>query len=417
MPRRTTIYLLLEMSRQFTREIFHGMIRWSNIYGPVSFVAATGGDLCQSLPQLGSRENIGLIARLPTPGVVEAVQKIKIPLITIEPSVEEYVQIKQQLQISEIVSNSPAIAQLGFDHFRARGFRQFGFCGLPHRIWSSNRQEAFIKCAEDADCPCSVYPIPKDAENLSPEKERPHLAAWLQSLPKPIAILCCNDDRGAQLIQVCQEYDILVPDEVAVLGVDNDELLCELSTPKLSSVKLDLENVGFEAMDLLWKMISGTKSGYHRIPLEPLRITTRNSTDVVSLEDDIVNRAIRFIRNSYQMPIGVSDVARELDISRRTLERHFFEVLHSSVWEQIQTFRLEQARHLLEETGETVERIAILSGFQNIKPMLRFFYQREGITPSEYRQKKNEKALSPEVLQKKTKRRKAKKEQKILKEQ
>lgn len=390
MPQRATIYLLLEMSRQFTREIFHGMIRWSHIYGPVSFITTTGGHIRRSIPQLNSTKNIGLIARLTTPGVVDAVRRMKIPLVTIEPSVEKYVRIKQRLQVSEIVSNSPAIAQLGFQHFRSRGFRHFGFCGLPQRIWSSNRQESFVQYVQEAGFSCFVYPIPQSKWNTSPEKERPLLASWLRLLPKPIAIMCCNDDRGAQLIDICRENEILVPDEIAILGVDNDELLCELSNPQLSSVKLDLENVGFQAMDLLWKMISGSQSGYHRIPLDPLRIITRNSSDVVSQDDDIVNRAMRFIRTSYQIPIGVNEVARELDISRRTLERHFSDVLRCSVWEQIQIFRLEQAKRLLEETDDTVERIAQLSGFQNLKPMLRFFQMREGGTPSEYRKKNKE---------------------------
>ncbi|MDO5552579.1 MAG: DNA-binding transcriptional regulator [Planctomycetia bacterium] len=384
MPQRATYYLLLETSRHFTREIFRGAIRWSNLYGPVTFIVSTG-HVDQELPRLRDIENVGVIARLPTPGVVDAVRELKVPVVTIEPSLEEYVRIKQELGISEIISDAAAIAGMAFDYFLERGFHNFAYCGLPCRIWSQLREEAFSQLVVDHGGLCHIYPQPDKRQVLSREKEQPYLVNWLKSLPKPVAILTCNDDRGSLLLETCQRLGYLVPDEIAVLGIDNDDLICELTTPPLSSIAFNLSDVGFQAADLLWNLISGAATGYHRIDVLPTEIVTRLSTDVLAQDNEVVNLATRFIRTCYQRPIGVAEVARDLNLSRRTLERHFSVVLGCSVREQIDQFRLNHAKSLLIETDDPVERIARLSGFGNLKPMLRAFSQYEGTTPGKYR--------------------------------
>lgn len=386
MPRRLTFYLLPETSRHFTREIFRGVIRWSNLYGPASLIVSTG-HVEQELPRLKKTENIGVIARLHAPGVIEAVKNLQIPLVTIEPSREEFVKIKEEYQISEMVSNASAIAAMAMEHFTARGFRNFAFCGLPQRIWSTNRQIAFVQNVEALGGVCKVYPI-GTGPVLSREEEGPKLVNWLKSIPKPVAVLACNDDRGAQLIEACAVADLSVPDQVAILGIDNDDLVCELTSPALSSIAFDLKKVGFQAAHLLWQLVSKSVTGYHRIPVEPTHVATRLSTDVMAQDDELVAGAIRYIREMFQRPIGVADIAREMDVSRRTLERRFAAVLGRSVREQIEMFRFEQARQLLLQTNDSVETIALLSGFQHLKPMLRVFLRNEGVGPSAYRANK-----------------------------
>ena len=383
MPQRLTFYLLLETSRHFTREIFRGVIRWSNLYGPATLIVSTG-HVEQELPQLKMIENIGVIARLHAPGVIEAVKRLQIPLVTIEPSLEEFVKIKDEYQISEMVSNASAIASMAMRHFTSRGFHHFAFCGLPQRIWSTNRQKAFVRNVEAIGAQCHVYPV-GNGPVLSREEESPKFVAWLKSLPKPVAILACNDDRGAQLIQACTIAGISVPDQIAILGIDNDDLVCELTSPALSSIAFDLKRVGFEAANLLWQLACRSVTGYHRIPVEPTHVATRLSTDVMAQDDELVAGAIRYIRGTFQRPIGVADVAREMDVSRRTLERRFTTALGRSVREQIELFRFEQARQLLLQTNDSVETIAILSGFQHFKPMLRVFLRNEGVSPTAYR--------------------------------
>jgi len=390
MPQQTTFHFLLETSRHFTRTLLRGVVRWSNLYGPVTLVASPGHVeqqfILSSAKQL-AKQKVGIIARLSTPGVVEARRKYGIPVVTIEPSLEKDAVIKRKLEISEILSNSPQIARMGAEHFVASGFRRFAYCGLPLRHWSDVREREFHHAITSRGYECHIYPFPDRLRLMSRAEEHPFLAAWLASLPKPIAVMTCNDDRGAQIIETCNFEGYQVPEQIAVLGVDDDDLICELTHPSLSSIRLDLENAGFRAAELLFALISRKVSGYHCISLEPTRIVPRASSVVTEHEDIMIRSAIRFIRNNYQSPIGAAEVARELDVSRRTLERRFASILGRSILERIHSFRLEQARDLLIETDDSVEQIAESAGFANLKQMLRVFKKFVNMTPSQFREK------------------------------
>lgn len=386
MPQHTTFYILLETSRHFTRMLLRGVIRWSNLYGPVTLVVSSG-HVDPQLPKLTDARNVGIISRLSSPGVLEAKREFDVPIITIEPSLPEQVALKEELQISEIQSNSPKIARMGADYFLSRDFRNFAYCGLPLRIWSSVREKEFAREIGFHQRECHVYPFPDSGRLMSREEEYPYLARWLASLPKPVALMTCNDDRGAQIIEICNFEGYLVPDQVAVLGVDNDDLICELSRPALSSIALDLENTGFEAAQTLWNLVSRKVSGYQCVRLEPSGIVTRHSSDVTAQEDTLIYRAICFIRNNYQSAIGPMEVAKALDVSRRTLERRFAAVLNMSIRDRIQLFRLEQAKELLIYTNDSIEQIAETTGFCHLKPMLRAFMKYEEISPGNYRKR------------------------------
>ena len=393
MPQRTTFYVLLETSRHFTRTLLRGVIRWSNLYGPATIIAAPG-HVEQRLPRLHNPSRVGIISRLSTPGVIEARRDFGVPIVTIEPALEELRLVQKELEISEILSDSPQIAKMGAEHLMARGFRYFAFCGLPLRIWSDIREREFFREITSQGFACSLYPHPDPSRLLSPDEEYPYLATWLASLPKPVAVMACNDDRGVQLIEICNAEGYLIPEQIAVLGVDNDELICELTQPALSSITFDLEKAGFQAAHILWNLVVGNMEGYHCIPLPPQRIVARLSSDVMAQNDSLINQAIRFIRRNYQSPIGTDDIARKLDVSRRTLERRFSQELNQTIREQIQRFRLEQAKELLVYTEDSVEYIAELTGFGNLKQIHRSFKKFEGVTPAEFR--KHARLSSPE---------------------
>ena len=386
MPQRTTFHVLLETSRHFTRMLLRGVVRWSNLYGPVT-IATAPGHVEQRLPRLDHSSRVGIISRLSTPGIIEARRELGIPIVTIEPSLEELLTVKEELEISEILSDSPQIAQMGAEHFLSRNFRHFAYCGLPLRIWSDIREREFHREITSHGFDCSIYPLPDPTRLFPPEEEYPYLTKWLAALPKPVAVMACNDDRGVQLVEICNFEGWHVPEQVAVLGVDNDDLICELTQPALSSVAFDLEDAGFRAAQVLWNLVSGNASGYHCISLKPQRIVTRLSSDVTAQDDPLIRRTLRFIRNNYQSPIGVAEVAQGLDISRRTLERRFMQVLNRTVREQIQRCRFEQAKELLLHTEDSVERIAELTGFGNLKQMLRSFEKFEGMSPANFRRK------------------------------
>jgi len=213
------------------------------------------------------------------------------------------------------------------------------------------------------------------------------LKKWLHSLPKPVGMLACDDDRAHQILEICKEENIRIPQDISILGVGNDEILCNLASPPLSSIVIDLVSVGYEAVGTLVDMISGKTERPPDISMNPQWVTPRLSTDFLAVKDAVVVRAMQFIRQNYLRPIGVDDVVRYIDVSRRTLEVRFFKATERSIAEEIQYHRLQRAKRLLTQTDDPVTSIAEPSGFVNFRSLLHAFHAVEGCTPTEYREK------------------------------
>jgi len=197
--------------------------------------------------------------------------------------------------------------------------------------------------------------------------------------------MACNDACGREVLQACAEAGLRVPDEVAVIGVDNDEMMCELSNPPLSSVALDLERAGYEAARLLDALMSGQTDEEPAVWVRPTQVATRRSSDVIAQEDSLVARALQTIRENARRTISVSDVVDELRISRRTLERRFFRAIGRTVLSEIMRCRLQHAKQLLLETNLPCHQVAGEAGFGSLKTFNRAFSRKEGTTPQSFR--------------------------------
>jgi LacI family transcriptional regulator len=294
---------------------------------------------------------------------------------------------------SEILTDSPAIAQMVADHFVAHGLRSFAFCGFSHCPWSYRREEAFYRKITERGFPCSTHRI--DIANWmrhgdwirSFGKEQGHLTRWLKSLPRSTGVMACNDMCGRQVLESCADAGLRVPAQVAVVAVDNDELICELSQPPLSSVALDVEKAGYEAARLLSEMMAGRAEKRKRVvPVVPLWVVGRRSSDLVFKGDPLVADGLRFIKDHAGLGIGVPDVVAEMGVSRRTLERRFFHALGGSVLAEINRSRLDRAKCLLQETTLPVYRVAAEAGFANTRMFNRNFRRVEGCPPKIFRQ-------------------------------
>ena len=211
------------------------------------------------------------------------------------------------------------------------------------------------------------------------------MTAWLQSLAKPVGVMACNDVRGRQVIEACLEAGLRVPDDVAVLGVDEDRLLCELANPPLSSVVLNLDRAGYQAAELLDGLMAGRLQPPQRILAEALWIIPRRSTDVLAIEDRHVAAAVRFIRDHCREAIAVGDVVSQANISRRGLEIRFQHVLGRSIRQQIQRVRLGWSQRLLVETNLSAEKIAHACGFSSLSYLSSVFRRELGTTLTDYR--------------------------------
>jgi len=224
--------------------------------------------------------------------------------------------------ISTIVTDSQQIAQYAAEYLLDRGFRHFAFCGFKGIPWSEKRFECFDRALEENGI-ATVHRFNSSIRKSSHCKtERIEIAEWLKKLPKPLCVFACNDDRAVYVLEACKIAGLSIPQEVAVLGVDNDELVCKLSSPPLSSIELNFDKIGFTAAQHLDELIQKT-SQVRVIGFGPIEVVTRQSTDTLAIEDENIVNALIFIENNFRKPIQVSDVVRATCLSRRVLEIRF----------------------------------------------------------------------------------------------
>ncbi|ULQ53281.1 AraC family transcriptional regulator [Flavihumibacter fluvii] len=277
--------------------------------------------------------------------------------------------------------------QMGAEYFVKKGFKNFAFYGFKNIVWSRERSEGYESYLHNLGF--DVYHFEHEelhTTNLWYYKPSA-LSKWLQSLPKPIAIMACDDARGQHITEACKHADIRIPDDVIVLGVDNDEMTCNLSDPPLSSVNLDTEKGGYEAARLMDLMIQGKIKKPQNVMVMPTYIVTRQSTDIAAASDEHISLALNYIHKNLENEIHVSDVLGQVPISRRSLEKRFLEVTGTSVYKYIFKLRMQRFSQRLLETDKRISEIALDAGFTLTNNISRQFKQIHGCTPGEYRKK------------------------------
>jgi LacI family transcriptional regulator len=287
----------------------------------------------------------------------------------------------------QILVASEAAGQMGATALLSLGLRHFGYCGLRGLEFSDNRGLGFERAIREAGHEAITYSPLAQHLGQSWYHELKHLARWLQSLPKPAGLMACNDDRARMLVQICHISHIRVPDDIAIIGVDNDEQVCDSSSPPLSSVALATHKAGYEAAALLDSMMQGRSVRQALITVNPTHVVSRQSTDTLAVGDPIVVRALRFIRDNANKDIRVADLREAVGISRRALQDRFKQYLGCTPLEEIHRCRIERLARLLVETNMTIGRIAAVSGFEVDAHVSRFFARHTGVTPLEYRRR------------------------------
>ncbi|NVO21259.1 MAG: DNA-binding transcriptional regulator [Bacteroidetes bacterium] len=275
--------------------------------------------------------------------------------------------------------------ELGAEYFLKKGFRNFAFYGFKNIVWSRERAEGY-----ERHLTAQGYTVHHFDQEQAPSRElwyyKPSaLSQWLQSLPKPVAIMACDDERGQHITEACKHAKIQIPEEIAVLGVDNDEMTCNLSDPPLSSIGLDTVRGGYEAARLMDLMINKQVVIPQDIIVGPTQVITRQSTDIASASDKYMAKALKFIHQNIDNRINVADVLREVPFSRRALEKRFQETTGIGVYKYIYNLQIQKFAQRLLETDKTIFEIALEAGFGNSKNISRQFKQVKGCTPNEYR--------------------------------
>jgi LacI family transcriptional regulator len=331
---------------------------------------------------LRSKKWHGVISRHTTPALVQACAELKIPLVDLN-------DIPPYPGVPKIRPDNAAIGHLGAEHFMERGFRSFGFCGFKNDHWACERRDGFVEALRLGGHNCDVFDVeyPGDLTPFWDAKQTTALAAWLRRLPKPVAIMACLDMRGLQVIAAAQHAGLLVPEEVSVLGANNDTIRCELAYPPLSSAAPNPFQSGYQAAETLALLMAGKKVPEHDVRIDPIGVVTRQSTDILAIDDKNVAAALSYIREHACHGINVEQVLSQAHASRSQLEKKFRRHLGRSPQSEIRRVQVAKIRQLLIETDFPLKKIAELTGFEHVEYMCVVFKRITGEAPGSYRKR------------------------------
>jgi LacI family transcriptional regulator len=383
MPKVRKVVLLITPSRQYTRGLLRGIAKYSRIQGlwafyrPLDYREPKGKERLLTLMKTWNPD--GILMR--EPHKIEDIIAMGVPTISC-PYTRERIP-----GITNIMTDHVNIGKMGAEHLIERGFQRFAYCGFDDWWWSRKRGEFFSKAVDQAGYPTYFYPQPRTKAKRTWDKELPIIADWLLTLPKPVGLMACNDDRGEWVIEACKIAGLNIPDEVAIVGVDNDQLICDLCAPSLSSIVLNVEKAGYEAAALLDKMMADERATRCDIHVRPTHVVIRQSTNVLAVDDASVAAAIRFICQHSKTVIQVSDVVSAVALSRRVLEKRFRTTLGRSILDEIRRTRVEQIIQMLTETAMSISDIAQALGFSDMAHISRYFRREKGMSPLAYRKR------------------------------
>jgi LacI family transcriptional regulator len=390
MKKNYKVILLIESSRASGRNYLQGIARYAHHHGPWSFYWEPGGfDLTRQT--LKTLDADGIIFR--DVGRLKA-QALRLGI----PAVVVGHDSKEVRGIINVVTDSSTIGRMAAEHLLECGFKRFAFCGLANTLleqtpWSERRFESFSKRIVEAGFePPPIYVLQQPGSDW--RTSRQGLADWLAKLPRLVGIMACNDDCGAQVVEACKVAGIVVPDAAGIISVDNDEVICGLSDPPLTSIAVNFERAGYESAQALEKLMQKSKSVPSKINVLATHLITRRSTDVVAVDDDCVASALSFIRNHAGQPFFVNDVAKAAGISRRALERRFRLKMSRSILQEIRRARTDEIARLLLETSRTVTQIARSLGFEDAQHFARYFRSGKKMSPLAFRKTYGSQVLS-----------------------
>jgi LacI family transcriptional regulator len=377
------VALLLDAGRAFDRGLLQGILHYVDLHKPwivlrpAEFYQRFAGLIEPSLKEIRKLRVDGIIANdvswahgLPQIGV----PTILVPVVHF-PADAPYLR-----------ADNRGVAVLAADHLAGQGLRHFAYAGFAGAVWSTERCEHFCRRLAEKGVAVQTHLVPLSPSKAERSRHEAALSKWLTSLPKPVGIMACNDDFARSLIELCRIRSLRVPEQVALIGVDNDELICKLSNPPLSSVGFATEHAGYETAALLDRLMAGRKVPVKEIPVAAGHVVARQSTNMMAIKDEEVVKALRYIRqNSYRL-VRVDEVVDATLLSHRTLNNRFYRAVGRSLVKEIGRHRAAHIGRLLLESNEPIARIARTMGYETPGHLSRNFLRETGMTPRAYRQ-------------------------------
>jgi LacI family transcriptional regulator len=378
MPHSLRIALVFSYGLAYCRGILRGVrdyarTRQNWTFTPIDPESATPRFLRSLAPA-------GVIAHIYNDALARVLTRLGRPLVNV-------CGVLPDLPVPRVGLDDDAIGSAAAGHLLDRGLRHFAFVGHPHHAYSARREDGFNSTLSARGFNVHAY---HDAS--SPFDPRGRLWAlddrvcrWLVALPRPLGMFTCNDLWGVQICELCRQAGLRVPEDVAILGVDNDDLLCDLARPSLSSVMVPAAAVGHGAAALLDRLLHRGRAPKHPLLLPPTGVATRQSSDILAIQDPDVAAAVRVIRDHAHEPLHTRDVLDVVAVSRRSLERRFRRALGRGIGQEIRRCHVERARTLLATTDLPMPDVARLAGFGEGKQLSVVFRRETGSTPTGYR--------------------------------
>ncbi|MEW4490757.1 substrate-binding domain-containing protein [Thalassoglobus sp. JC818] len=379
MPQQHMIALVFDYNLSYPRGVLRGVRQYAANRPDWTLVLhGSDGFTPRSMASL---QGVGLISDITSVELAKTLQTLPQPVVNVT-------SVVPNLNFPCVSVDHNQVGRLAFQHLWDRGFRQFAFVGHPHHPYSYERENGFREALTEVgltpECyyDRSRYAYRHRGRMLTVNSE---LQQWLRNLKKPVGVFACHDVWAVHVIGACRLTELRVPEDVAVIGVDNDDLLCELALPSLSSIHVPVEQIGYQAAALLDRLLKGEKRPEQPHLIPPVGVVARQSTDILAGADPDVTEALLFIRRNAHRPISVGELLRQVPVSRRSLEMRFRSLLERGIGEEIRRVHLERAKELLATSVLSVEEVAERSGFASAPYFARFFRQATRMTPSDYR--------------------------------
>ncbi len=374
------VALLVETSRSYGRGIVGGVSQflrehdhWSVDFTPIG--------IKDTPTWLTNWRGDGVLSRVEGLGTAEAIVQMGVPCIDLRGTFYD-------LGGLPFGSDNKLVASAAFEHLQSCGLQYFGYYGPPpgESRCDDRRCSHFCQLVEEAGYDCDLFSYETDQFDAKQQIEHSlRLSSWVRELQKPVGIMACRDEYGREILDACRRENIHVPEEVAVIGVDNDPSICQLCDPSLTSVDLNPERIGYEASVALDRLMEDSQSTQKEKHFPPRGVVTRQSTDMIAVDDHHVATALGLIRLQACHGICVSDVLEHISLSQRALQRRFKELLGRTIKAEIIRVRIEKAKELLIETELPVKTIAMRSGFRRSKHLIETFHRTVGMTPLTFR--------------------------------
>lgn len=377
------VAILIETTGAYGQGLLSGVARYNRELGAWSTYYQPRGIHDSLPPWLKNWRGDGLLARVDTQEVADFLQQLRIPVVNLR-------AILPGLPFPYVGIDHEKVASLAAEHLIERGFRSFGFVGRRRGTHPGLdlRGDHFLAVVKKTGTTIGRFEVQETTGKTGWEGEQDRMAQWISGLPKPMGIMAANDEKGLQVLDACRRCKVNVPDEVAVIGADNDVAMCDLAIPALTSIDTNAQLIGYTAAALLDDLITSGKPPAPVTLIPPRCVVVRRSTDTTAGDDPDVNQVLRYIRDHACNSISIADVSRHVGISRTVIQERVKRVIGHTIYEEIERVRLARTIELLLMPHLSIKQVAMKAGFSSTQYLTRVFKNRLGETPAKYRSRR-----------------------------